>query len=208
MKHTQWLLTPLLMVALAGCSTPHGHAGHGGDAGPGMGGGERGMMGGMMGGQGMMGQDMMQGMAMATLTPTQGNTARGMVVFHQMQSQMMVHAHITGVAPNSEHGFHLHDVGNCASTDGTSAGGHFNPGKTAHGPQDAEHHAGDMPSLKADADGVINQKFMLQGVTIKGDANSIDGRSVILHASADDYKTQPTGNSGARIACGVISTHP
>lgn len=207
MTHIQWLSTSLLLVALAGCSTPYGHGhGHGGDTAPGsgMGEGKRGMM----GGQGMMGQGMMQGMAMATLTPTQGNTARGMVVFHQMQDHMMVHAHITGVAPNSEHGFHLHDVGNCASADGTSAGGHFNPGKTAHGPQDAEHHAGDMPSLKADADGVINQKFMLQGVTIKGDANSIDGRSVILHANADDYKTQPTGNSGARIACGVISTHP
>ena len=198
MKHTQWLSTTALMLVLAGCSTPYGHHGQGGDGAPGMS-GERGMMG---------GQGMMQGMAMATLTPTQGNTARGMVVFHQMQGHMMVHAHISGVAPNSEHGFHLHDVGNCASTDGTSAGGHFNPGKTAHGPQDAEHHAGDMPSLKADADGVINQKFMLHGVTVKGDANSIDGRSVILHANADDYKTQPTGNSGPRIACGVIATHP
>jgi len=192
-KAIQGLLTSLLMVTLAGCANPYGHAGHDSDMAPGMGGGEHGMM---------------QGMALATLTPTQGNTARGLVVFHQMQDHMMVHAHISGVAPNSEHGFHLHDVGNCASADGTSAGGHFNPGKTMHGPQDAEHHAGDMPSLKADADGVIDQKFMLHGVTIKGDANSIDGRSVILHANADDYKTQPTGNSGARIACGVIATHP
>lgn len=208
MKHTHWLSTAAMMLALAACTTPYSPNGQASANAPGMGGGERGTMGGMMGGQGMMGQGMMQGMAMATLTPTQGNTARGMVVFHQMQDHMMVHAHITGVAPNSEHGFHLHDVGSCASTDGTSAGGHFNPGKTAHGPQDAEHHAGDMPSLKADADGVIDQKFMLHGVTIKGDANSIDGRSVILHANADDYKTQPTGNSGARIACGVIATHP
>lgn len=204
MKFAHFWSTAALTLALAGCTTPNGHHAQGGDDAGGKGYVEQSMM----GGQGMMGQGMMQGMAMATLSPTQGNTARGMVVFHDMHGHMIVHAHITGVAPNSEHGFHLHEIGNCASTDGTSAGGHFNPGKTAHGPQDGEHHAGDMPSLKADADGVIDQKFMLHGVTIKGDANSIDGHSVILHANADDYKTQPTGNSGPRIACGVIATHP
>lgn len=150
----------------------------------------------------------MKKMAVATLTPTQGNAVRGMVMFHEMDDHLMVHAYFTGLAPNSEHGFHLHDVGSCASPDGTSAGGHFNPSKTAHGPQDAEHHAGDMPSLVADANGVINQKFMLHGVTLREGATAIDGHSVILHANADDYKTQPTGNSGARIACGVIAAHP
>lgn len=192
-KHTAWLLPTVLMAALAtlaGCANP-GTKSASDD--------EHDMK---------MAHHMMQGMAVATLTPTQGHTVRGMVVFHEMADQVMVHAHITGVAPNSEHGFHLHDVGSCASTDGTSAGGHFNPGKTAHGPQDAEHHAGDMPSLTANADGVIDQKFMLHGVTVTAGPTSIDGRSVILHANPDDYKTQPTGNSGPRIACGVIAVHP
>jgi Cu-Zn family superoxide dismutase len=146
-------------------------------------------------------------MAAASLTPTQGNNVRGLVMFHEMGEHLMVHVKVNGLAPNSEHGFHLHDKGDCASADGTSAGGHFNPGKTAHGPQDGEHHAGDLPGLKANAEGVVDQKFMLMGVTIKPGATSIDGRSVIIHASADDYKTQPTGNSGARIACGVIAAH-
>lgn len=192
-KHTAWLLPTVLMAALAslaGCANPDTKSASED---------EHDMK---------MTHHMMQGMAVATLTPTQGNSARGLVAFHEMADHVMVHAHITGVAPNSEHGFHLHDIGSCASTDGTSAGGHFNPGKTAHGPQDAEHHAGDMPSLTANADGVIDQKFMLHGVTVKAGTNSIDGRSVILHANPDYYKTQPTGNSGPRIACGVIAVHP
>jgi Cu-Zn family superoxide dismutase len=151
---------------------------------------------------------MMNGnMAAASLTPTQGNNVRGLVMFHEMDGHLMAHAKLTGLPPNTEHGFHLHDKGDCASADGTSAGGHFNPGKTAHGPQDGEHHAGDLPPLKANAEGVVDQKFMLMGVTIKPGATSIDGRSVIVHANPDDFKTQPTGNSGARIACGVIAVH-
>ncbi|WP_290673220.1 superoxide dismutase family protein [Aquabacterium sp.] len=195
MKRISLTTLSLLAALLGGCAAPTGHGHH--------------SAGGTQGdGQGMKMGHMMRNMAVATVTPTQGNTVRGMVVFHEMNEHVMVHAHFTGLSPNTEHGFHLHDVGNCASADGTSAGGHFNPGKTAHGPQDAEHHAGDMPSLKADANGVIDQKFMLHGVTIKQGANAIDGHSVILHANADDYKTQPTGNSGPRIACGVIAVHP
>lgn len=196
MKRISLTTLGLLGALLGGCATATGHGEHGSGTAQGE-------------GMGMpMGHMMMGNMAVATVTPTQGNTVRGMVVFHEMNDHVMVHAHFTGLAPDSEHGFHLHDVGNCASADGTSAGGHFNPGKTAHGPQDAEHHAGDMPALKADANGVIDQKFMLHGVTIKTGANAIDGHSVILHANADDYKTQPTGNSGPRIACGVIAVHP
>lgn len=153
-------------------------------------------------------KDMAPGsMAVATLTPTQGNTAKGMVMFHEMDGHLMVHAQVSGLAPGSEHGFHLHDVGSCASADGTSAGGHFNPNKTVHGPQDGEHHAGDLPSLKADANGVVDQHFAIGGVTLKPGPTSIDARSVIVHAGPDDFKTQPTGNSGARIACGVIAVH-
>lgn len=152
----------------------------------------------------MMGKDM----AFATLSPTQGNTASGLVMFHGMGDHVMVHAHITGLKPNSEHGFHLHEKGDCASADGTSAGGHFNPGGAPHGPQDAAHHAGDMPALRADANGVADAKFMLQGVTLNGGPADLSQRAVIVHAGPDDYKTQPTGNSGARLACGVVVKHP
>ncbi|MED5619305.1 superoxide dismutase family protein [Ideonella sp. BN130291] len=147
-------------------------------------------------------------MAVATLSPTQGNTATGLVMFHEVDGHVMARAHITGLKPNGEHGFHLHEKGDCASTDGTSAGGHFNPGGAPHGPQDAAHHAGDMPALKADADGVADLKFMLHGVTIGGGPADITNRAVVVHANPDDYKTQPTGNSGARIACGVVARHP
>jgi Cu-Zn family superoxide dismutase len=151
---------------------------------------------------------MMHGkMALATFTPTQGNSVRGLVMFHEMDGHLMAHVQLTGLAPNSEHGFHLHDKGDCASADGTSAGGHFNPDGQPHGPQSAAHHAGDLPSLKADANGVVDQKLMLSGPSLADGPSSIVGRSVIVHANADDYTTQPTGNSGPRIACGVIAAH-
>jgi Cu-Zn family superoxide dismutase len=151
----------------------------------------------------MMGGDM----AVATLTPTQGHTARGLVMFHEMDGQLMVHAQLTGLKPGAEQGFHVHETGSCASTDGSSAGGHFNPGNQPHGPQAAAHHAGDLPALKADAEGRVDQKIMLVGPTVKEGPASLVGRSVIVHAQADDYSTQPTGNSGARVACGVIAAH-
>ena len=142
----------------------------------------------------------------ASLTPTQGKEVRGLVLFREMDAtHVMVHARVMGLKPNAEHGFHLHENGNCASPDGTSAGGHFNPAKNAHGPQDAEHHAGDMPSLKADGHGVADQKFILTGVSLSPGPHSLDTRSVIVHADPDDFKTQPTGNSGARVACGVVA---
>ncbi len=153
------------------------------------------------------GKGKMGPMAVASLTPTQGNAVRGLVMFHEMDGHLMAHAKISGLKPNAEHGFHLHEKGDCASADGTSAGGHFNPDGKPHGPQTAAHHAGDMPALKADANGMVDQKFMLDGPTLAAGPASIIGRSVIVHANPDDYTTQPTGNSGPRVACGVIAGH-
>lgn len=145
-------------------------------------------------------------MAVATLTPTQGNGVRGVVAFHEHGGHLMVHARVSGLKPNGEHGFHLHEKGDCASPDGTSAGGHFNPDGQPHGPQNAAHHAGDMPSLKADAQGNADVHFTLDGPSLDaGKAGYIVGRSVIVHANPDDYATQPTGNAGGRLACGVIA---
>ena len=145
------------------------------------------------------------GSAEAELKPTQGNKASGTVSFKQEGSNVMVRARLSGLTPGA-HGFHIHDKGDCSAPDATSAGGHFNPGGKAHGhPDHADHHAGDMPQLMADAAGNATLTASLPGLTIGEGAANIVGRGVIVHAAPDDFKTQPTGNSGARVACGVIT---
>lgn len=110
-----------------------------------------------------------------------------------------------GLKPNAEHGFHIHDKGDCSSGDGMSAGGHFNPAAKPHGRHgQGEHHAGDLPSLKADGAGRVDVHVELVGVSIGSGPADIVGRGLIVHADPDDFRTQPTGNSGARIACAVI----
>jgi Cu-Zn family superoxide dismutase len=143
--------------------------------------------------------------AMAKLAPTQGSTANGTVWFTQDGLRVNVRAQFSGLAPNQEHGFHVHEKGDCSAPDGMSTGGHFNPGGRPHGPQNAPHHGGDMPSLKADAAGNAQASFQMEGVTIGTGIDGLLGKGVIVHAKPDDYTTQPTGNSGARIACGVIA---
>lgn len=142
--------------------------------------------------------------AVATLEPTKGNMAAGTVTFQQNGDRVLVTAKVTGLPPNSEHGFHVHEKGDCSSDDGMSTAGHFNPGGKPHGPQAADHHAGDMPALKAGANGTAEASFELAGVTIGSGTTDLVGRGLIVHAGPDDFKTQPTGNSGARVACGVI----
>ncbi len=142
--------------------------------------------------------------AVATLQATTGNTASGTAWFTQLPDGVQVRVKVAGLKPNQEHGFHAHEKGDCSSGDGMSTGGHFNPTGKPHGPQHADHHAGDMPGLKADANGYAEATFKLTGVTIGSGATDLVGKGLIVHANPDDYKTQPTGNAGARIACGVI----
>jgi Cu-Zn family superoxide dismutase len=142
--------------------------------------------------------------AVATLSPSATGGALGIVTFATNGSAVDVHVVATGLVPGSVHGFHVHENGNCASADFTSAGGHFNPAKQPHGPQAGPHHMGDMPSLLADPEGKIDTRFALNGVALGGTDGYV-GHAVILHAGPDDYQTQPTGNSGARLSCGVIA---
>lgn len=142
--------------------------------------------------------------AVATLTPSATSGVTGIVVFSGGGTSVDVHVTASGLMPGSIHGFHVHDVGNCASADFLSAGDHFNPTHRPHGPQDHPHHAGDMPSLLADPGGKIDVRFTLEGVTLGG-VDGFVGHAVVLHASADNFDAQPSGNSGARIACGVIA---
>lgn len=145
--------------------------------------------------------------ASAGLEPTKFNKVVGEVNFEQAGGKVRVTAQLIRLAPNQEFGFHIHEVGDCSSGDGLSAKGHFNPYGKPHGPQGSEHHAGDMPNLKADAKGKAKLSADLDIVTLTAGPANIVGRAVIVHADPDDYKTQPTGNAGARLACGVIKAN-
>ena len=143
--------------------------------------------------------------AVAQLQSTTGNTASGSVTFTQSGDKVLVSGTVSGLKPNTEHGFHLHEKGDCSSGDGLSAGGHFNPGGQPHGQHSAlMHHAGDLPSLVADASGVARFSFESTGISVGSGVTSIIGRGLIVHRDPDDYTTQPTGNSGARLACAVV----
>lgn len=144
--------------------------------------------------------------AVAQLQSTTGNTATGTVSFTQAGDKVMVAGEVRGLKPNAEHGFHVHEKGDCASGDGMSAGGHFNPDSKGHGQHAmGAHHAGDLPSLKADASGVARFNFVSTGIAVGSGTANIIGRGLIVHRDPDDYKTQPTGNAGPRLACAVIS---
>ena len=139
------------------------------------------------------------------LAATKGNNVAGTVTFTEQAGKVHVVAKLTGLAPGS-HGFHVHEKGDCGAPDATSAGGHFNPSGEAHGhPGKGPHHAGDMPMLVADASGKAELTLDMAAVTLASGPTSLIGKAVIIHADPDDYATQPTGNSGARVACGVIA---
>lgn len=141
--------------------------------------------------------------AIVHLNPTQGNNVKGTVIFTQVADGVRIVARLTDLTPGA-HGFHIHEKGDCSAPDGTSAGGHFNPLGMAHGAPEAEQrHIGDLGNLTADASGKaylerVDAQLSLDGI------NSIIGRSIIVHEKPDDMKTQPTGNAGPRVACGVI----
>jgi Cu-Zn family superoxide dismutase len=143
--------------------------------------------------------------AVSDVKPTQGNTVSGKVEFRQSGSTVHVKVDLVGLAPNSQHGFHVHERGDCSAPDGMSAGGHFNPEGVAHGTYtNPPHHAGDLPNLKADDKGEVHTSFEVDYLSVGSGGGDVAGRSVVVHRDPDDYKSQPAGNSGPRLACGVI----
>ena len=143
--------------------------------------------------------------AVAALKPTEGNNVTGKVTFISQNGAIRVVADIEGLEPG-KHGFHIHETGDCSAPDASSAGGHFNPGSAPHGAPEnppAQRHAGDLGNLEANAEGKAHYEMVDQILSLGG-PNSIVGKSVIVHAQPDDLSTQPTGNSGPRLACGVI----
>ncbi|MEX1063603.1 MAG: superoxide dismutase family protein [Balneolaceae bacterium] len=140
----------------------------------------------------------------AVIHPTDGNEASGVVTFSREGDDIRVIATISDLEPESRHGFHIHEYGDCSADDGTSAGGHFSPYGMRHGaPTDDERHMGDMGNLAVDEEGVATIDYVDTTLELEG-AFSIAGRGVVVHAGEDDLESQPTGDAGARIGCGVI----
>jgi Cu-Zn family superoxide dismutase len=141
--------------------------------------------------------------AVAVLHPTEGNDVQGIVKFTEVAGGVEVVADIDGLTPG-RHGFHIHEFGDCSALDATSAGGHFNPLDMEHGaPTDEQRHLGDLGNITADNEGHAHFEWT-DGMLALNGPNSIIGRAVIVHAGEDDLQTQPTGNAGPRVACGVI----
>jgi Cu-Zn family superoxide dismutase len=143
----------------------------------------------------------------ATLEPRSGSQVNGKVSFTPVGDKLLVEAYVTGLTPG-EHGFHVHEGGDCSAADASGAKGHFNPAGMPHGHHHQMHytqrHAGDLPNLVADSSGQAYYRAEVTGLKVDGSARGLVGRSVIVHADADDYQSQPAGNSGRRVACGVI----
>ncbi len=144
----------------------------------------------------------------AKLAPTRDHHVEGVVNFLQKGDKVVIDAKITGLTPGL-HGFHIHEKGDCSAADASSAGGHFNPHRGEHGSASgADRHGGDLGNLLADHTGTASYKTEISGITLGTGEDSIIGRAVVIHAEVDDLFSQPSGNSGARVACGLISLSP
>ena len=146
--------------------------------------------------------------ATAQLRDAKGQSA-GTATFTQVGGVVKMKVTATGLAPG-KHGLHVHEVGKCEGGDFKSAGAHFNPHGKKHGTDNEQGtHAGDLPNLEAGADGKATLQSVLHGVTLeRGAANSLldaDGSAVVIHAKEDDQKSDPSGNSGDRVVCGVVT---
>ncbi len=145
--------------------------------------------------------------ATANIKPTEGNQAQGQLTLTQESDGVRIRGTISGLQKDSTHGFHVHEKGDCSAPDAKSAGEHFNPAHAPHGKAESgEHHLGDIDNLKAGPQGDATVNVLISGAKLSdGSPSDLIGKSFIVHAGPDDYKTQPSGNSGPRIACGVIT---
>jgi superoxide dismutase, Cu-Zn family len=142
--------------------------------------------------------------AKATLKNADGKEVGRAALTQAATGGVLIALSVNGL-PAGDHAFHVHAVGKCEPPF-TSAGGHFNPGNKKHGMLAPEgQHAGDMPNLHIPASGTLAVDIVNTAITLeKGKANDANGLSFIIHAGKDDYKTDPTGDAGGRIACGII----
>ena len=143
--------------------------------------------------------------AVANLQPTEGHNVSGVVTFTRVAEGVEIVAEVQGLAPG-KYGFHVHEKGDCSAPDASSAGEHYNPEGTPHGAPDnppAQRHAGDLGNIEASAEGAANFRRVDQVISLEG-PQSIIGRTVLVHAGEDDLTSQLSGDSGPRVACGVI----
>jgi len=142
--------------------------------------------------------------AIAVLTPTEGNSARGVITFEKVDGGVRVYGEVSGLNPNQQHAMHVHEWGDISSADGTAAGSHYNPEGHDHGlPNGGDRHAGDFGNLQADENGVAKFDQTFDNISVADMKNPVIGRALIVHAQPDDG-SQPVGNAGPRIAQAVI----
>jgi Cu-Zn family superoxide dismutase len=144
--------------------------------------------------------------ASVKLAGASGSSVAGELQLTATDGGVAITGQITGLSPGTEHGFHVHETGDCSAPDAKSAGGHFNPSNVAHGgPSSDVRHLGDIPNIQSDSSGHVTVSATIAGATLRdGAADDLVGKAMIVHAKRDDYLTQPSGDSGDRIACGVI----
>lgn len=144
--------------------------------------------------------------AVANLSAASGSLVSGQLKLAPMGDGVHVTGTVGGLQPNSTHAFHIHEKGDCSAADASSAGGHFNPTGQPHGrASNPQHHAGDNDNLVANAEGVATVDAHFAGVALGGGgATDVVGKAIVVHADPDDYASQPAGNAGKRVACGVI----
>jgi Cu-Zn family superoxide dismutase len=145
------------------------------------------------------------GAAIAHVEPTHGHQVRGTVTFTERDDGAEIEARLTGLAPG-RHGLHVHERGDCSAPEAASEGPHFDPGDDSHGaPTDPPpaHHAGDLGNIDANGDGTARKVMVDPELKLHG-ATGVVGRAVIVHAARDDLESQPSGDAGPPVGCGVI----
>ena len=140
--------------------------------------------------------------AVAHISASSGSEVSGEVHFTQRGSDTLVEINLSHLSPGA-HGFHIHEHGDCSAPDALSAGGHFNPAGQPHGGPEGPHHLGDLGNVTAGSDGMVNENIHVKGLELSGD-NGVIGRALVVHSAPDDLATQPSGNSGKRVGCGII----
>lgn len=141
--------------------------------------------------------------AVAQVHPTENSEVTGTVTFNKVEDGVRVQANVEGLSQGN-HGFHIHQYGDCTASDGTSAGGHYNPTNNDHGAPTADNrHMGDMGNLVAVQYETTTIDYIDPKIKLNG-PNSVIGRAVVIHGGEDDFESQPSGAAGPRMACGVI----
>jgi Cu-Zn family superoxide dismutase len=145
--------------------------------------------------------------ATVNLASASGSLVSGKLTVMPMGDGVHLRGEVGGLGANATHAIHIHEKGDCSAADASSAGAHFNPSGSPHGRvSSSAHHGGDMDNIVSNADGVATVDVHASGVTLGGDAaNDVAGKAVVVHAAPDDYTSQPAGNAGGRVACGVIN---